>query len=407
MTREAPPLTAVQRREWPRYCLGMSLVPPRNARQPLQIPPPPAGLTAAKPGDWIPLWRRVVVDPKADIKPWDGIGEPVCVTAGFKSAVLWAATWADFEDGTRVFPGLLLLAEVTGWTERTVGHALDTAARLGFLWRYVDGSRHGRPVKGEAARASEYRLTVPDDLLGGRIPLLKRDLPEDHPNSDHPNSDHLNSDQVISVHGSGELSARISRTQFAPPRHRPSQKDPLSVPGANLHAALAAVVSDVTPRETELIRATIAKRPGVISAGAVMRTEIADGNGPALVAQIRAREHLVGDADRRPSAVSFRDCCSWCSQPGHERPDCPEAKAAASEEAATNGSPPGPESPQEPQQGTPSEDIPVIGRCCRYDACRTPAVPVEPGSDYHSACGHLAHVKASRRPGGPDGGRAA
>jgi hypothetical protein len=95
--------------------------------------------------------------------------------------------------------------------------------RLGFLWQYVDGSKNGRPASGKPAVASEYRLTVPDDYLSGRIPFLTAEyrIPEDgdddHPNSDQVNSLHLISDHLNSDPVSPELSDQITRTEFAPP----------------------------------------------------------------------------------------------------------------------------------------------------------------------------------------------
>lgn len=96
---------------------------------------------------------------------------------------------------------------------------------------------------------------------------------------------------------------------------RPRRFSSLSVRG--LHQALAAEVPDVTERETIEVRDMIGRRPGVVSAAAVMRTEISAGNGPKLVAQVRgtaaaaarqtaARHH---EFERGPSGW-----CKWCDQ---------------------------------------------------------------------------------------------
>lgn len=175
---------------------------------------------------WLQVWRRIRVDPKTEVKPWSGT-EAVTITASVKNVGQWASTFADYDDGTRVHPGLEVLANIAGCTPKTAGAALAAMCRLGFLWQYVDGSKGGRPANGKSAEASEYRLTVPDDYLSGRVPFLTKRfrLPEDddgeddHPNSDQVNSLHLISDQVNSDPGSPELSDQITGTEFTPPSH--------------------------------------------------------------------------------------------------------------------------------------------------------------------------------------------
>lgn len=180
-------------------------------------PQPPPGLTAALPNDWVHAWRQVRVQPQVDVSAWDGSGK-VRVTPSVKHVGLWAATYATWETGADVRPGVDVLAEVSGYSTRAVGIALDAVCRLGFMWQYVDGSQSGRPGRGRQPRKSEYRLTTPDDILSGRVPLLGE--PGDDPNSDQVMPDHL-----ISEPGSPELSDGITRTQFAPPLQDP-HRDP-------------------------------------------------------------------------------------------------------------------------------------------------------------------------------------
>jgi hypothetical protein len=213
-------------------------------RRPKKIPDPPEGLLAVSTSLWLPVWRLVRVQPSIEVKPWAGSKpyEPVQITASVKNVGLWAYTFADYDDGTRIFPGLEMLAPIAGYSERATGQALAAICRLGFMWRYVDGSKSGRPGNGQSSRASEYRLTVPEDIAD-RVPMLKFGIPEedegDHPNSDHlisvrvisdqvisdqvisdqVISDQVISDQVISATGSPELSDKITRTEFAPPSH--------------------------------------------------------------------------------------------------------------------------------------------------------------------------------------------
>ena len=180
--------------------------------------------TAAAPNDWLQSWRRVRVQPQVDIPPWAGEGA-VRVTASVKSVGLFAATWATYETGADIRPGVDILAQVAGYSTKAVGLALDAVCRLGFMWRYVNGSQGGRPGDGRRAMKSEYRLTVPDDILSGRVPLLDAEYRV----PDHPNSDQVMSDQLISVPGSPELSAGITRTQFAPPIQDPDTHPDITV----------------------------------------------------------------------------------------------------------------------------------------------------------------------------------
>lgn len=184
-------------------------------------PQPPAGLTAALPNDWVHAWRLVRVQPQVDVSAWDGPGK-VRVTPSVKHVGLWAATWATYETGADVRPGVDLLADVAGYSTRAVGIALDVVCRLGFMWQYVEGSAGGRPGRGRQPLKSEYRLTTPDDILSGRVPLLGA-------TGDDPNSDQVMSDQLISDPGSPELSDRNTRTQFAPPIQDPDTHPDITV----------------------------------------------------------------------------------------------------------------------------------------------------------------------------------
>jgi hypothetical protein len=79
------------------------------------------------------------------------------------------ATYAD-PDGSRVRPGIPVLASVTGDSERNVGRLLRVLVdELGLLRQVARGG--GR---GGSGRASVYRLTVPVDLLD-RLELLAPD----------------------------------------------------------------------------------------------------------------------------------------------------------------------------------------------------------------------------------------
>ena len=111
-------------------------------------PLPGSGLRVASPNDWVAIWHEVAAKP------------PVKVT-GY--AIL---KFADYSDGADIRPGEDRLAVITQQTTRTVRSALWQMREWGLIWRYRQGSKHGRQQL-----ADEYRLTMPDDLVT-RVPLI-------------------------------------------------------------------------------------------------------------------------------------------------------------------------------------------------------------------------------------------
>lgn len=103
---------------------------------------------------------------------WERLVRRARLPKPVKLLALVLATYAD-PDGSRVRPGLPVLASVTGDSERNVGRILrHLSDDLGLLRQVARGG--GRGGKG---RASVYRLTIPTDLLD-RIVLLS---PDDSP----------------------------------------------------------------------------------------------------------------------------------------------------------------------------------------------------------------------------------
>jgi hypothetical protein len=84
-----------------------------------------------------------------------------------------AVTLAGFgnADGTKVFPGVKLLAKCTKRGGRTVKRALARLRELELLTLVASGSRHG------LGRADEYRLTYPENLAE-RVPMLAPNMSE-------------------------------------------------------------------------------------------------------------------------------------------------------------------------------------------------------------------------------------
>jgi len=103
---------------------------------------------------------------------WERLVRRARLPKPVKLLALVLATYAD-PDGSRVRPGLPVLASVTGDSERNVGRLLRVLVdELGLLGQVARGG--GRGGKG---RASVYRLTIPVDLLD-RLEMLS---PDDSP----------------------------------------------------------------------------------------------------------------------------------------------------------------------------------------------------------------------------------
>ncbi|MBT2538774.1 hypothetical protein [Arthrobacter sp. ISL-69] len=107
-------------------------------------------------------WERIIR--RAIIKP-----------PSIKFLGLMMATYAS-ADGSRVRPGQARLAAVMGTSISTVERGQRTMEQEGFLEMVTKGHSAGRGRSG--GYASEYRLTIPSDLLE-RVPMLDPD--EKHP----------------------------------------------------------------------------------------------------------------------------------------------------------------------------------------------------------------------------------
>ena len=174
-------------------------------------PVPESGLRVASPNDWVAIWHEVAAKPPVKV-----IGYAILRIA-------------DYWDGADIRPGEDRLAVITQQTTRTVRSALAQMREWGLIWRYRQGSKHGRQQL-----ADEYRLTMPDDLVT-RVPLIVEvvELPDhrnDVPvfNTDHRievpvvNHDHGNLVPVIGtdhrnlMHGSPESDDTDHRNDVPP-----------------------------------------------------------------------------------------------------------------------------------------------------------------------------------------------
>lgn len=99
---------------------------------------------------------------------WERLVRRLRVAPNVKFTAQTLASYGD-RDGTRIRPGNKRLAAVTGYEERTIVRALTQLRILGLIEvSRRGGGRHGK------GRATEYRLTIPSDLVD-RVPLLDPD----------------------------------------------------------------------------------------------------------------------------------------------------------------------------------------------------------------------------------------
>jgi hypothetical protein len=181
-------------------------------------------------------------------------------------------------------------------------------------WLRLRPGKDGEPWREGQRKAYDLTFGGPGEKREAVRPTKRSEAPNQF-GSRNGRTPKRSSDRNGSARGNrfGSRTATVLATEteaFQSPKRERLTSDNVSLPAAgSLHAALTAVVPDATARETEMIRDMIGKRPGVRAANAVMRREIADGNGPALVAAIRsgAPDSSQAGPDRRPASVPYAD----------------------------------------------------------------------------------------------------
>ncbi|MHA7284834.1 helix-turn-helix domain-containing protein [Arthrobacter sp. MDT3-44] len=181
--------------------------------------------------EWERIVRRLIVKPPS-----------------IKMVGLLMATYAN-KDGSSVRPGQARLAAVMGASISTVDRGQRELERLGFLELVRRGHSLGRGS--QRGYASEYRLTLPSDLIE-RIPMLDPD--EKHPapvtgDSDkHPapmtgeyTETHVTGEEIpVTGEETHVMGAEIPVTHDGPPLHdhyndqnkkHQSSKDTVPSPG--------------------------------------------------------------------------------------------------------------------------------------------------------------------------------
>jgi hypothetical protein len=190
------------------------------------------------------------------------------------------ATYAS-SDGSRVRPGQRRLAAVLGTSEMTVRRGQSELEATGMLEMVFKGHSQGRGQSG--GYASEYRLTVPSDLLE-RVPMLDPDEQNDRTpmNGDSPKDRTPMSGESEEIPDMGEeipdtheeipdIRSESPDTHVPPPDHSHHNKDhninhqSLSVTQADAQARepkQGEIEIDLSPEEPPLSKAALAKQLG-------------------------------------------------------------------------------------------------------------------------------------------------
>lgn len=116
--------------------------------------------------------------PSATLMPigryeWERLVRRIVMPERHKLVALLMSTWAD-PDGSRVRPGMPLLAAARGKSERSTSNIVGSLARQWGLIEQVSrgGGRGGR------GKTAEWRLTIPTDLLDRHVLLGPDGLPD-------------------------------------------------------------------------------------------------------------------------------------------------------------------------------------------------------------------------------------
>jgi hypothetical protein len=281
------------------------------------------------------------------------------------------------------------VCEDLGITPGTLGNILAKLSVRGLELRVPVTDRNGKPVTDKRGRllfatkrhAVDYlfpELTSRDSKgpsndgpleleTGSKAPLADGPLEADGPLADGP----------LSIEGpwaDGPLGLKgpLLDGPLHPRTLTPNSKeDARSLSAAQRGRELLAVIDPgVTERDAELVLKELDARPAVGSAIQVLPREIADGNGPGLLARARA---APADSTPTPAPTRYADQCKRCFHPGHRAENCPDrAEPTARLVAAV-----------------------APGEKCRYERCLDPG-PVPDGEQYHERCSHFVKVNAGR-----------
>jgi len=281
---------------------------------------------------------------------WERILRRIRVSApSVKLVGLTMATYADASGG-RVRPGQARLAAVMGTSISTVRRGQSELEAIGMLDMITKGRSYGRGHTG--AFASEYRLSVPSDLLES-VPMLDPDEENYQPpmagTSDKnrapmtPSSEELpviSEELPVTSEKEPVIWAEEPVTRERPPQHEHHNKDhikehqSLSVAQADAHEEQGEIELDLPARKPVLSKAAAAKQIAEDFAEWYAVYPKHEGRGAAVNAYSRARkkasaEELLEGAKRyvqrrkgedpkftkSPAAWLNQEC--WADEPDH------------------------------------------------------------------------------------------
>jgi hypothetical protein len=280
------------------------------------------------------------------------------------------ADWGARSNGCAVHVSYVDMYRQTHMPNGRMQNAIEWGVEHGWL-TLLPGKDGKRPVNGQK---KSYDLTI------GTPGEKRKPPPPPHRRRGRPEENGISTGPASDTH------SVTATTPIAEPlrvsKRRRLTSDNVSLPQCgNLHAQLAAVVADVTERETELVIQVLNARPAVQSGSAVLPREIRDGNGPGLVAEVRRRQAGQPSASVPPSAPTpapprYADCCGWCSRLGHDADNCPDR----------------PEPAALPVLAADEDETP----CAAGEECRQTHTPIPDKREYHPACQALGSLRAAR-----------
>lgn len=285
---------------------------------------------------------------------WERILRRIRVTVPSVKLVGFAmATYAS-ADGSNVRPGQRRLAAVLGTSEMTVRRGQSELEAIGMLDMITKGHSQGRGQSG--GYASEYRLTVPSDLLE-RVPMLDPDEQNDQtPGSGHSTKDRTPlSGESLEIPDIGEKTpdtheetpdiwSETPDTHVPPPHHSHHIKDhnknhqPVIVAQADAQARepkQEEIELDLPPEKSRTSKAALERQIGEDFTAWYAIYPKHEGKGAAVTAYAKARkkgataEELIAGATRyvglrkgedpkftkSPAAWLNQEC--WTDEPDH------------------------------------------------------------------------------------------
>lgn len=219
---------------------------------------------------------------------WERLVRRADLPMRLKFVAVVVATFAD-ADGSRVRPGVGVLADVTGQGESTVRRLMSALQEFGLLTQVARGG--GRKGKG---RATEYRLTVPADLYD-RVPMLS---PGER--------------RLVAVPDS-PLAQGSGQTEETPLAQESAQSDPQPVDNSDSPLAIESAQSDLLApidRSENTVSERLSARKSRLTARS---SELLPSTSPTTKTTTTTPDPTPPPTARKPTADSDR--CPVCREP--------------------------------------------------------------------------------------------